>query len=138
MICNIQMWQGTIEVIVMPLTNGTRAGPEASVKAAIWGSRPRGAAREVSRARGKAGHALSPFRIAKWKSKRYNGVATSPRSPVSLLPYTPLVPSRFSAGSYAKYFSLLLHRNGKAEIVTRIQSKVFVVNGNGGEFCKNN
>lgn len=37
MICNIQMWQGTIEVIVMPLTNGTRAGPEASVKAAIWG-----------------------------------------------------------------------------------------------------
>lgn len=35
---------------------------------------------------GKAGHALLPFRRVKWKSKRYNGVATSPRSTVSSPP----------------------------------------------------
>ena len=47
---------------------------------------------------GKAGHALSPFRMARWKRERYNGVATSPMSPLSLFPR----PSHFPVGSYAK------------------------------------
>lgn len=72
---------GTIEVIVTPLTNGTRASRRAAP------ARPtRDIVGGCQTPAGKAGHALLPFRGVKWKSKRYNGVATSPRSTVSSPP----------------------------------------------------
>lgn len=81
LICDIQMRGGTIEVIVTPLTNGTRASRRAAP------ARPtRDIVGGCQTPAGKAGHALLPFRGVKWKSKRYNGVATSPRSTVSSSP----------------------------------------------------
>lgn len=81
LICDIQMRGGTIEVIVTPLTNGTRASRRAAP------ARPtRDIAGGCQTPAGKAGHALLPFRGVKWKSKRYNGVATSPWSTVSSPP----------------------------------------------------
>lgn len=96
LICDIQMRDGTIEVIVTPLTNGTRASRRTWVVAARADKRD--IAGGCQTPTGKAGHALLPFRAAKWKSKRYNGVATSPRSIV------PSVPSR----SYLSSLSLSL------------------------------
>lgn len=89
LIHDIQMRDGTIEVIVTPLTNGTRASRS------TWRTARRGAKRVARRhdiaggcqtPTGEAGHALLPFRGVKWKSKRYNGVATSPRRTVSSPP----------------------------------------------------
>lgn len=72
------------------------------------------------RVAGKTGHALSPFRHAKWKSKCYNGVATSPKSPVSLLPHSLLLCFTFLPYRTQNIHPSCSIKISKNEIVVRI------------------